>query len=195
MKEKEVLRKRMLELRRGLSSGAIAERSRLIQEHLLGMDKYRNAATALIYVSTRDEVQTDEILSRRLGEGRKTAVPSLRKNKKIITPSLIESMDELSEGVFGIREPRPEYIRQAAPEEIALVIAPGAAFDLSGGRVGFGGGYYDRLLSLLPRESAVIALAFSFQVLESVPVCAHDVPVDFVVTEEGARRCRPQSRA
>lgn len=195
MKEKEILRKRMLDMRRMLPPGETAERSRRIREHLFCTEEYKRAGTALVYVSTPDEVATDGIISRRLEERRKTAVPSLRKNRKIITPSLLESMDELSEGVFGIREPLEECIRPVGHSEIALVIAPGAAFDAAGGRVGLGGGYYDRLLSLLPRDAKVIALAFGFQVVDKVPAGPHDVPVDFVVTEEGVLRCRPKSRA
>lgn len=189
--EKEILRKTMLEIRRALHPAEIGAKSLQIENLLFAMDEFKKARTLLIYAAVPDEVQTDGIISRSIALGKRTAVPSLLENRKDITPSLLENpAAELEKGVFGVREPRQERIRPVPPSEIDLVIAPGAAFDRSGGRVGFGGGYYDRLLLKIPPESPVIALAFGFQVIARVPAGPHDVSVDFIITEDGPVDCR-----
>lgn len=86
---------------------------------------------------------------------------------------------ELRKGRFGIQEPAVPVF--AAADEVDLIIVPGVAFDLAGGRVGRGGGFYDRLL---PQYRAMrIGICFDFQCLENVPVDQHDVRIDRLVTE------------
>ena len=63
------------------------------------------------------------------------------------------------------------------------MLVPGVAFDLGGRRLGYGGGYYDRLLPLLPPRAARVAGAFEIQLVERVPAAPHDVAVDAIVTE------------
>jgi 5-formyltetrahydrofolate cyclo-ligase len=70
-----------------------------------------------------------------------------------------------------------------APEAIDWVLVPGVAFDPQGGRLGYGGGYYDRLLPLLPSMTRRVAGAFELQVVERVPAAPHDLRVDAVITE------------
>jgi 5-formyltetrahydrofolate cyclo-ligase len=190
MKEKEILRKKILEARRAQPASESLEKSTIIQRRFLSLPEYKKAETILVYISMKDEAATDEIISRSLREGKRIAVPSLLKDRKSITPSLLTNPEkELIEGVFGIREPAEEFIRPVPPSEIDLAAVPGAVFDSTGGRIGFGGGYYDRLIPGLKPGARVIALAFSFQVVERVPVSPHDVNVDFVVTENGVIDC------
>ncbi len=147
----------------------------------------------MLYVSNDNEVQTRGIILRCLFEGKRVAVPSLGVNRKEITPSVITDMSELSEGVFGIKEPGHEHIRPFPPELIKTVIVPGIAFDRKGGRIGFGGGYYDRFLRKVSRDAHIWGLAFGFQVMESLPVDSGDVPVQKVITEAGVIDCPGQS--
>jgi 5-formyltetrahydrofolate cyclo-ligase len=88
---------------------------------------------------------------------------------------------DLATGKFGILEPRPEAIRPAALDQIGAVLVPGLAFDGTGNRLGRGFGHFDRLLR--QTSGVKIALAFDFQVLDEVPAEAHDVRLDFIVTE------------
>jgi len=87
-------------------------------------------------------------------------------------------------GVWGIREPDPRRCEVVAPSEIDWMLLPGLAFDRHGGRLGYGGGYYDRLLPQLPALRRVAA-AFHCQIVDAVPRGPHDVPMDVVITERG----------
>jgi 5-formyltetrahydrofolate cyclo-ligase len=80
-----------------------------------------------------------------------------------------------------IPEPRPIQPR-VRRDAIEFVLVPGVAFDLAGRRLGYGGGYYDRLLPLLSRDATRIAGAFDLQIVDRVPAGPHDITVDAIVT-------------
>lgn len=103
-----------------------------------------------------------------------------------------ETGTALESGPFGLRQPSDDA-PPADTDAIDLVIAPGVAFDVHGNRLGFGGGFYDRLLSGMP-EPLRVALAFDGQVVERVPTDAHDEPVDFVVTPTRTLETRARAR-
>jgi len=112
--------------------------------------------------------------------------------------ALKHPLDELEPQTLGILEPRSELradpSRRVLPEELALVVTPGLAFDRTGGRLGRGGGYYDRVFARIDskREKPVpkIALAFDCQILDQVPVEPHDIRLDGIITESEIIRCR-----
>ena len=84
---------------------------------------------------------------------------------------------------FGIRE--PVHVPVELPKNIDAVVAPGLAFDRSGGRIGFGGGYYDKLFSELPKNTLLIGIAYNFQILDSLHQDFWDKKVQKVMTENG----------
>lgn len=125
----------------------------------------------------------------------------LQEGKSVVTPKVISASHQLEHyllphfealmpGAFGILEPSAAHgaVRLEALHEIDLIIVPGLAFDRKGHRLGYGGGYYDRLLAEL--DATKMALAFAAQIVEAVPAEAHDERVDFVVTEEEIIACR-----
>ena len=89
---------------------------------------------------------------------------------------------EIAPGYRGIPEPHADCPRVALAS-IDWVLVPGIAFDAEGRRVGYGGGYYDRLLPLLEKGAARVAGAFELQIVERVPAAPHDTTVDAIVTE------------
>jgi 5-formyltetrahydrofolate cyclo-ligase len=93
-------------------------------------------------------------------------------------------MGELKSGYMGIPEPSLPDERLVNLNEIDIVIIPGAAFDYSGNRLGYGAGYYDILLSGRKRRMPVIALAYEEQIVDSIPAEDHDVKVDMIVTDK-----------
>ena len=95
----------------------------------------------------------------------------------------INSFDDLSPGALGVLEPSPEKRIRITPESINLVIIPGVAFDLQGGRIGYGKGYYDRFLE--QTKAFRLALAFDFQIIDKVPTEKHDVPMNGILSESG----------
>ena len=90
----------------------------------------------------------------------------------------------------GIREPSPERCEPIAPPAIDLALVPGLGFDARGGRLGYGGGFYDRLLGGFTRATPRVAAAFSAQVIATVPMGERDQYVDLIVTECGALRAQ-----
>jgi 5-formyltetrahydrofolate cyclo-ligase len=108
---------------------------------------------------------------------------------------LIDSLDELEVNTFDLLEPpltlRLNTARQCPPGEVDLFLIPGLAFDMAGGRIGYGRGYYDSLLANASPGSTLIGLAFDCQIVDRVPMTGHDVPVGLIVTESGVHQVNP----
>ncbi len=89
---------------------------------------------------------------------------------------------EIVPGYCGIPEPTLSCA-VVLPQDIDWVLVPGVAFDTAGRRLGYGGGFYDRLLPLFPSRTARVAGAFDLQLVERVPAAPHDLAIDTIVTE------------
>lgn len=166
--------------------------SRRITNHLLSLDEYQAAGTILFYVDVRDEVRTQEVLA-----------SAVRSDKQIVVPYCVEnqlklfslaSMDEMEAGAYRIPEPRAELRslpeKRVAVEQLDLILVPGLAFDRQGGRIGYGKGYYDRLLAAARRDTLLVALAFDCQIFDGVPMQSHDIYMDAVITESTCHQGR-----
>jgi 5-formyltetrahydrofolate cyclo-ligase len=104
--------------------------------------------------------------------------------------SRIMNLDgDLRMGNYNILEPREECLRPVSPERLDVVLMPGVAFDLTGGRLGYGGGYYDRFLESCSPRCLLIALAFELQIVEHVPCADHDIHIHKIVTEKRVIDC------
>jgi 5-formyltetrahydrofolate cyclo-ligase len=97
----------------------------------------------------------------------------------------------MERGPFGIRQPLPALTNKITPREIDLWVVPGLGFDIQGNRIGYGGGYYDRVLGEV--KVKIIGFAFECQVVASIPVREHDCPVHKVITERRTIDCSPFS--
>lgn len=98
----------------------------------------------------------------------------------------INSLDELSQGAYGIPEPS-KYDEKFDEHDIDLILLPGLAFDESGGRIGYGGGFYDRFISKTGKNTAKIGLAYGFQVFDKVTCFEYDKPIDGLITERSIK--------
>lgn len=165
---------------------APAERSRRslrVAAYLQALPEFQAARRLLAFLSMANEVQTDRIVSLALGLGKQVALPRVvRRERRLALHWWDGDPAALAAGVWGIREPRPDS-PAADPAAVDLVLVPGLAFDAAGGRLGQGGGYYDRLLPTLSAAAARIAVAFDFQVVAQVPRGERDMPVDLIVTD------------
>lgn len=178
---KNELREQMRALRRNMTSEEVTEKSRKIQKHLFDFNEYKNAQTVLLYLSAFKEPSTAEIISDALNQKKRVAVPISDTSNFTLTLSYISGFDDLQKGAYGISEPKK--IIKADISDIDLAIIPGLAFDKNGNRMGFGKGYYDRLLKDLSAHK--ISLCYSFQLLDKIPAKAHDVPMNTIITEDG----------
>jgi 5-formyltetrahydrofolate cyclo-ligase len=160
--------------------------SQFICERLVASPEYKSAKTVMYYVDVRSEVRTRHYLQTALGHGKRIVVPYCIVDEELET-FLLTDMNQLAIGMYKILEPRPEW--RSVPElkvpveELELIIVPGVAFDRVGGRLGHGKGYYDKLLEHARPETPLVALAFECQLFPEVPMQAHDIYMDQVVTE------------
>ncbi len=160
--------------------------SRRITDRVMGMPQYASASTVLWYVDVRDEVRTRHALPEAISSARRIIVPYCVDGELELFH--LESMDELELGMYRILEPRAD-LREVAEkrvgvDELDLIIVPGVGFDRRGGRTGHGKGYYDKLLENARPDARLVALAFECQMFDEIPMQAHDVFMDLVVTED-----------
>ncbi len=186
-KEKDVMTKE--DMRRAIqierlrrAPGWIDEHSRKAVNHLCRLDVLHSAKAVSGYVATRSEVQIQSFLERCLNEERRVCVPRHRAGTRAYEWSWVAAGDAWHNGPWSI--PEPTRFQPVEPAEIEVAIVPAVAVDRKGRRLGHGGGNFDRLMRELtcPR----VAVVFEFQILDEIPTEAHDVPVDFIVTETGA---------
>ncbi|ACV64227.1 5-formyltetrahydrofolate cyclo-ligase [Desulfofarcimen acetoxidans DSM 771] len=181
---KSELRKRVMEDRKAIPAAEAKEKSDIIQQRVLSMDEYAKASTIMLYLDFRNEVQTDKIIIDALSKGKRISIPVSDVATKRLTPSqIMDYPGDLTEGTYGILEPRQECIRPLEPEDLDLIIVPGVAFDEECNRLGYGAGFYDRFLPRTRPGTVFIALAFEMQIHAKVYQQSHDCPVHYVVTE------------
>jgi 5-formyltetrahydrofolate cyclo-ligase len=180
---KELIRDRVNLVRQNLSKEIINEKSRKIIESLVSLKEYDDALIVMPYISLNIEVDTRKFIKSELIKGKSIVVPFIEGSN--IQISKLKDFSDLNEGKFGVLEPMK---KEKYDGKIDLVIVPGVAFDLHGGRIGFGKGYYDKFLDRF-KDSLRIALAFEEQIVDNVPVEEHDQPVDMIITEKRVIRC------
>lgn len=161
------------------------ELSRTICEKFVSLPEYAAAKTVMYYVDVRTEVRTRHYLPTALEHGKRIVVPYCVEGELELFH--LESMDELSIGMYKILEPR-EDLRSREDKridvlELDLVMVPGVAFDRRGARMGHGKGYYDKLLEHARRETPLVALAFECQLFPEIPTQDHDIFMDKLITE------------
>jgi 5-formyltetrahydrofolate cyclo-ligase len=162
---------------------------------LLDLPEYQRAKTVLWYLDCRSELRTKHVFPMALASGKRIVVPyctvdEVGANKLGLW--WLQSMDELVVGKWKILEPPRERWREAGkeilPEELDLVVVPGVAFSRTGGRMGNGQGYYDRLLGKIRPDCPLIGLCYECQIFDDLVVSSHDVFMDQVVTEKTVYR-------
>jgi 5-formyltetrahydrofolate cyclo-ligase len=184
--EKRRIRCEMLSARVRLSENEVNKKSDTISKNLFSFHRYKQAKNIALYASTNNEVKTDIIFNHAKERGMKVYFPRIE--GPVLKFHEIENLVLLYSGKFGIPEPT-EYYPITSAEDLDLVIIPGIAFDPYGRRIGYGKGYYDRSIKPISIEKRV-GLAFSFQILDSVPACAGGSSLGIVITELGIFSCK-----
>jgi 5-formyltetrahydrofolate cyclo-ligase len=189
-KKKKELRKKVQVLRDVLDPMQQRLLSDKIAANLWSIPEFDSAETILFFISFRSEVDTLSMISRALEEGRTVCIPCTDMGDKSMVASQIMNMDsDLKMGNYNIPEPREECLRPVPPEQIDVILMPGVAFDPTGGRLGYGGGYYDRFLEKCSPGCKLIALAYELQIVEHVPCADHDHHIHKIVTEKRIIDC------
>ncbi|PKL52127.1 MAG: 5-formyltetrahydrofolate cyclo-ligase [Nitrospira bacterium HGW-Nitrospira-1] len=191
MKDKAELRKELLRRRDQIPPEVRKAKNRMIRERLLSLDEFKNAGVIFFFASFRTEVDTAELIKSALSSGKRIVLPRVNKDRHELLLYEIHAFSELTPEYMGIPEP-PLQDNQMSINDVDLVIIPGAGFDASGNRIGYGGGYYDGLLSGLQKPIPVIAPAYEEQLVDSLPSEPHDIKVQMIVTDRQLIRCKPQ---
>jgi len=180
---KLALRQRTLAIRDALPPEAHRAASDAIAARVLTMPEFVKARAVLLTFPFRSEWDTLPVVRAALAAGKAAAVPRVDvKTRMLELHSVCEPERDMGPGHRGVPEPGLHCPR-IDNAEIDFVLVPGVAFDAEGRRLGYGGGYYDRLLPLLGPHVVRVAGAFDLQIVDCVPAAPHDVAIDAVVTE------------
>ena len=158
-------------------------KSEAIRRKVFRLEAFRRATTVCCYVALPYEVQTWRMIEEMLKRGKRVAVPvTHRRAKRLSLCEVRDPAQELAPGAFGVFEPIAGRRRPVRLKELDLLLVPGLAFDRRGHRLGHGHGYFDRLLSRVPETTPTVGLAFRFQLLDRLPVVAHDHALQTILT-------------
>lgn len=180
--EKKIIRKKITDARNSLTLEEHEIKSKKITDNLLKLDEYIKAGTIFIYYPFRSEIDTTAIIKDAILKGKKVVLPKVE-GREIKTFFVSDLRKDLKSGSFGILEPEISRCKEADVNEIDLAIVPGLCFDMNFSRIGYGGGFYDKILGKLGKGVKKIALAFDLQIISNVPSCSHDKKVDIILTE------------
>ena len=180
---KVALRRQILARRDELTAEFRTAASNAIAARVTQLPEFAAANAVLLTLAYRSEWSTLPLVRAALLAGKTVAVPRVDAAARMLELHALTDPDrEIIVGFQGIPEPLPDSPK-VPRDAIDFVLVPGVAFDENGGRLGYGGGYYDRLLPLLDPRAARMAGAFEMQIVDRVPAAPHDVAVDAVVTE------------
>lgn len=189
---KRTLRDRVLQARDALPAPERLRAGAVIAAALAARGDFRGAGTVLLALAFRSEWDTRALLAAGLAAGKTIAAPRVNAATRMLEACrVLDPHRDLAAGFRGILEPLP-HCAPVVLTAIDWVLVPGVAFDPYGYRIGYGGGYYDRLLPLLRRDVRRVSGAFELQVVDRVPTAPHDLTVDAIVTE--GRTLQPQPR-
>lgn len=177
------LRKRLAETTAEIRESA----GRAAMRHLAGLPAFVQSRSVALFLSTGAEIATAPLFRRALGAGKRIAVPAWRRSLRAYDFAWLDEGAVLHAGPHGILEPaHPVWLR--AGETVDVIVAPCLGFDEQGGRLGHGGGYYDRLMERRPGLRVLFAM--ECQRLDRMEQESHDQRVEEIVTERGIRRAQ-----
>jgi 5-formyltetrahydrofolate cyclo-ligase len=188
--DKDALRREILARRDAQAPDAAARASQAVARRVEALPRFAAAREVLAYLPIRGEVDAGILVKGLLAAGRRVLLPRCRPDAPgELDLGCLACLEDAVPGRYGILEPPAAVCKTPAAFSPDVILVPGVAFDVRGTRLGFGGGYYDRLLALpMARAALTVGLAYAFQVLPQLPAAAWDRPVDVLVTERTTYR-------
>jgi 5-formyltetrahydrofolate cyclo-ligase len=213
---KQIIRQRILPQREQLSAALRKQYSTEIARRIAQMPQYQSARTVLAYMNFGAEFESEILVRQALADGKVLLLPKVNAATRELDVYRVTNVDtQLAPGAYGIREPLPECCAAAWLDEVDFILLPGVAFGRDGARLGYGGGFYDKLLMrllavrlgeqttlakspviarpgaecALAHRPALVAGAYSMQVVEDIPQEATDCKVGWLVTENETIDC------
>lgn len=185
--EKALIRKEVLFRRDSLTEKLKIGKQIKIKETLLTLPEFKDARIILFYASFRSEVDTFDLIKYCFIKGKLIALPKVDREHDKLTLYEIKNMDEVLKGYCGIPEPAVSECRKKHISEIDLAIVPGVAFDEQCNRLGYGKGFYDKLLG--GAKIKTIGLAYEEQIVKSIPSQRHDIKMNKIITDKRIIEC------
>lgn len=180
--DKSSIRTTLLRQRECLTRDQVQKLSAAAQAQLLAHPAFMQARTLALYSPIRNEVETGGLLAAALTEGKRVCFPCVVDEHLYFYQVLAQ--EELQAGCFGVCEPdrRADEIDSG---EIDLLLIPGVAFDRQGFRLGYGRGYFDRMLGNGNFSGLRVGFGYDFQLVDALPAEIHDQRIELLVTEKG----------
>lgn len=180
-KSKVYIRGKLLKRRSSLEISERQCKSKRILKTLSEKAYFKDAKHIACYFSVAGEVLTNGLIRKAISLKKKVYLPRVDNKKKIIDLYQVCNLaKDLKKGAFGIKEPIIGRCLKKDPAGIDLIIVPGVAFDFCGGRLGRGGGYYDKLLKRT-KNAKKIGIAFKEQIVKKIPMSSKDSKVDEII--------------
>lgn len=176
---KKQIRDIIKEKKQLMSLDEIHLKSSQIQNKLISLEEYHLSKDIYIYINFNQEVITTDLIQKALFDHKNVYIPKIH-NDEMKFHKITSLEGDLVPSKYGILEPTNDLIDH---KRCGLLIMPGLAFDLNFHRIGYGGGYYDKYLSL-PNRHIKVALAYDFQVLDHLDTDEFDKTVDMIVTND-----------
>ena len=181
---KKNIRKILQDKRDNLQIPFRKEISKIIAGKFFNTDYYIDANNILIYYPFRSEVDTTIVIKKALKDNKNIILPRVS-GQRLELFYVNDPKKQLKKGAYGIMEPNAALCRKAEITGIDLAVVPGIGFDKNLNRLGYGGGFYDKLLPHIPKGVKKIALCFDIQVIDMIPVSKNDIKVDLLITDTG----------
>jgi 5-formyltetrahydrofolate cyclo-ligase len=179
LRNKRKLRSFMLEKRKNMEIKEVEEKSEIVVNQFLNL--YSGYKNYLLYFSFSNEVNTYKLICCLKNVNKRVFAPKIKGDE--LLPAEVTGMQNLSKNRYNILEP----VEFAECYEFDIVVVPGVAFDKNCNRVGFGAGFYDKLLPKLTYQ-ALVGFAYDYQVVEGIEKDDFDIPMDVVITEKNIYR-------
>jgi 5-formyltetrahydrofolate cyclo-ligase len=180
---KKALRASVIARRDALDAASRRRDSQAITAKLRALPAYRAAGVVCAYASFGSEFDTAAFCSDVIAAGKRLLLPRINRAERMLELGEVKNLGgDLVAGVWGIREPA-ERCPIVSSSAVEFLLVPGVAFTATGERLGYGGGFYDRLLSGLNAKTPRVAAAFVLQVVDTIPTGPNDQRVHLIVTE------------
>lgn len=198
---KQSIRQSIIAARQKLAPAERAEFSREITLRILNLPSYKEAGTVLGYMSFGAEFDTRAFVQQALQDGKQVLLPKVNNDTRQLDLYRVSDLQQdLAPGMWDIPEPRAERcVRVDALERVDFILLPGVAFGRDGSRLGYGGGFYDKLLARMNTDAengrvsagspALVAAAFDMQLITKIPQEATDRKVEWLLTENEVIDC------
>ncbi|MCY6484684.1 5-formyltetrahydrofolate cyclo-ligase [Clostridium aestuarii] len=183
MQSKEEFRKFITQKRSLLSKNKKEDLDNKVFNKLIKNKAYKNSKVIFCFVSFKNEVYTHKFIKYAIKDNKRVCVPKIISKEEGMKAVEIKSFQDLKSGAYGILEPL-NFNLQIDEKHIDLALIPGMAFDKYGGRIGLGGGFYDRFLKKVNKNTLKLSLAYDFQIFDKVPVEKHDIRIDGIITNK-----------